>query len=95
MLEARVVLANGSLVTASESHNADLFWTLRGGGGGNTGVVTHFTARTHPAPIHMTSSGFSGQANSTDAYKVHTLVPTPTHTHIGYPPPPPTPPHPP
>lgn len=31
LLEADVVLAEGSLVTASESQNADLFWALRGG----------------------------------------------------------------
>ena len=38
MLQAKVVLANGSLVTTSETSHPDLFWTLRGGGGGNTGA---------------------------------------------------------
>lgn len=50
LLEARVVLANGSLIVANATSHADLFWAVRGGAAGLGGVVTQFTARTHAPP---------------------------------------------
>jgi FAD/FMN-containing dehydrogenase len=47
LLSCEVVTAEGSVVTASEGLNQDLFWGLRGGGG-NFGIVTSFLFRAWP-----------------------------------------------
>jgi hypothetical protein len=47
LLEADMVLADGSFVTVNFEQNSDLFWAIRGGGG-NFGIVTTFTFQAHP-----------------------------------------------
>jgi FAD/FMN-containing dehydrogenase len=48
LTSASVVLPGGQAVTASAAENPDLFWALRGGGGGNFGVTTSLTFSTFP-----------------------------------------------
>lgn len=49
LLAADVVLADGRSVRCDADHEPDLFWALRGAGGGRFGVVTALTLRTVPA----------------------------------------------
>nr|CEL17167.1 FAD-linked oxidoreductase family [Kibdelosporangium sp. MJ126-NF4]CTQ91604.1 FAD-linked oxidoreductase family [Kibdelosporangium sp. MJ126-NF4] len=49
LVSARIVTSDSKLRTVSAAQEPDLFWALRGGGGGNFGIVTSFTFRTAPA----------------------------------------------
>ncbi|KAL9012776.1 MAG: hypothetical protein Q9180_009075, partial [Flavoplaca navasiana] len=48
VLEAQVVLANGRVVTANPCQNPEIFFAIRGGGGGTYGVVISTTVKAHP-----------------------------------------------
>ncbi|KAL8778665.1 MAG: hypothetical protein Q9213_007313 [Squamulea squamosa] len=48
VLEAQIFLANGQLVTANPCQYSDLFFAIRGGGGGTYGVVISTTVKAHP-----------------------------------------------
>lgn len=50
LVSAQVVTADGVLRTADAHSEPDLYWALRGGGGGNFGIVCSLTFRTVPAP---------------------------------------------
>ncbi|KAJ3044621.1 hypothetical protein HDV00_001547 [Rhizophlyctis rosea] len=52
-LQFKIVTANGHHVTANGCQNQDLFWALRGGGGGTWGIVTSVTFRTFPTPSQV------------------------------------------
>lgn len=51
LLAARVVLADGRVVDCDQRHDEDLFWALRGAGGGHFGVVTSLVFDPVPEPI--------------------------------------------
>ena len=67
LVSAQVVLADGTVVTCDANTHADLFWALRGGGGGNFGIVTSMTFNTF-ATSDLTS--FSADFAWADAAKV-------------------------
>ena len=68
LLEAEVATADGRVLVANDHQNQDLFWALKGGGGGTFGIVTRMTLMTHELP--KTLGGFMGRivARSDEAY---------------------------
>lgn len=51
IIELSIVLADSTLVTASESENPDLYWAFRGAGP-SFGIVTGLKLKTYQAPEH-------------------------------------------
>ena len=50
ILAATIVDANGEILHVSENENPNLLWAIRGGGGGNFGIITSYTFKIRPAP---------------------------------------------
>jgi|GEM_PF-2370180 len=55
ILAAEILLANGEVEVVSNSYKPDLFKAIRGGGGGNFGIVTRFLFRLHPISEDLSS----------------------------------------
>ncbi|MDD7793445.1 FAD-binding oxidoreductase [Clostridium sp. 'White wine YQ'] len=53
ILSATLVDANGDILNVSEDENSDLLWAIRGGGGGNFGIITSYTFKVRPAPFKV------------------------------------------
>lgn len=69
VLEWEVVIANGSLITASPTQNIDLYWALSGGGPGTFGVVISVTVRAHEdGPVGGASIIVPAEGHTRDAY---------------------------
>jgi FAD/FMN-containing dehydrogenase len=69
LLEAEVVTADGQIRVANACTNPDLFWALKGGGGGSFGVVSKMTLRVHDLPEFFGGANFTIKAASDDAYR--------------------------
>ncbi len=69
LLEAEVVTADGQIRIASACTNPDLYWAIKGGGGGGFGVVTRLTLRTHALPEFFGVVSMTVQASSDESYK--------------------------
>jgi FAD/FMN-containing dehydrogenase len=69
LLEAEVVTADGKIRIANACTNSDLFWGLKGGGGGSLGVVSKVTLRVRDLPEFWGGAFFTIKASSDDAYR--------------------------
>lgn len=50
LLEAEVVTADGSVLIVNACNHVDLFWAIKGGGGGSFGVVAKLTLKLRELP---------------------------------------------
>ena len=69
LLQAEVVLADGTVQIVNACNHPDLFWALKGGGGGSFGVVTKLVLRTRELPEFFGVVFGRIKTNSDDAFK--------------------------
>jgi len=69
LLEAEIVTADGTVRVVNQFQDPDLFWALKGGGGGTFGVVTRMTLRTHDLPDYLGAVYATITAASDAAYR--------------------------
>jgi len=69
LLEAELVTADGRVRIANACTNPDLYWGLKGGGGGSLGVVTRLTLRTHELPAYFGAVLGTIEASTDAAYR--------------------------
>jgi FAD/FMN-containing dehydrogenase len=69
LLEAEIVTADGQVRVANACSHPDLYWAIKGGGGGSFGCVTKLTLRTHPLPEFFGAAWGKIQAKSDAAFR--------------------------
>lgn len=69
LLEAEIVTADGQVRVVNACREPELFWAIKGGGGGSLGVVTKLTLLTHDLPETFGAVFGAIQADSDEAYR--------------------------
>lgn len=69
LLEAEVVTADGKVHVVNACREPELFWAIKGGGGGSIGVVTRLTLQTHDLPDTFGAVFGAIQADSDASYR--------------------------
>lgn len=69
LIEAEIVTADGRVRTVNSCQDPDLFWALKGGGGGTFGIVTRLTLKTHELPLTLGGVDFGVEAKSDEAFE--------------------------
>ncbi|MFK2900615.1 FAD-binding oxidoreductase [Dyella jejuensis] len=69
LLEAEVVTADGRIRVVNACNDPELFWALKGGGGGSFGVITRLTLRTFELPAEFGTVDVTVRASSKSAYR--------------------------
>jgi FAD/FMN-containing dehydrogenase len=68
LIEAEIVTADGATRIVNDVREPELFWALKGGGGGTFGIVTRFTLATHPLPETLGSATLTVRARTDEAF---------------------------
>ena len=69
LLEAEIVTADGQVRVANACRDPDLFWGIKGGGGGTFGVVTKLVLKTYELPEAFGSAQLTVKAASDEAFR--------------------------
>ncbi|KAM3477718.1 hypothetical protein MY5147_002568 [Beauveria neobassiana] len=78
VLQVTIVTTQGQILVANDAKNEDIFWAVRGGGGGQFGVVTEYVIKSHPAPAQVASGVFkitpTGQDETQSCWKAGAIL---------------------
>jgi FAD/FMN-containing dehydrogenase len=69
LLEAEVITSDGKLRIVNACSDPDLFWALKGGGGGTFGIVAKMTLRTHELPARFGDVSLTLKAKTDDSFR--------------------------